>query len=62
MPPLWLESCGLPSAHLTGWREAGAALGTKAFPGYVRQRCCLHYKRRDGELCGNCPRRQGGAG
>jgi len=25
----------------------------------VRQRCCLHYKRRDGDLCGNCPRRQG---
>ncbi|MGY2437485.1 (2Fe-2S)-binding protein, partial [Escherichia coli] len=23
------------------------------------QRCCLHYKRRDGELCANCPRRHG---
>ena len=58
--PLWLESCGLPSAHLTGWREAGLPRDD-AFPGYVRQRCCLHYKRRDGELCGNCPRRLGGA-
>jgi siderophore ferric iron reductase len=57
--PLWLESCGLPSAHLTGWCEAGLPRD-EAFPGYVRQRCCLHYKRRDGELCGNCPRRLGG--
>ena len=58
--PLWLESCGLPSAHLTGWREAGLPRD-EAFPGYVRQRCCLHYRRGDGELCGNCPRRQGAA-
>ncbi|MDO2949778.1 siderophore ferric iron reductase [Aeromonas simiae] len=27
-------------------------------PRYLRQRCCLHYKRSDGVLCDNCPRRQ----
>ncbi|WP_421353146.1 siderophore ferric iron reductase [Aeromonas taiwanensis] len=55
--PLWLAACGLPDEHLAGWRPA--ALPLDGIPGYVRQRCCLHYKRRDGDLCGNCPRRQG---
>ncbi|TFF78917.1 siderophore ferric iron reductase [Aeromonas taiwanensis] len=55
--PLWLAACGLPDEHLAGWRPA--ALPLDGLPGYVRQRCCLHYKRRDGDLCGNCPRRQG---
>ncbi|WP_111874782.1 siderophore ferric iron reductase [Aeromonas bivalvium] len=58
--PHWLAACGLPLAHLAGWREGGLPRD-EALPGYVRQRCCLHYKRRDGELCGNCPRRQGRA-
>ncbi|MBF4801644.1 siderophore ferric iron reductase, partial [Aeromonas hydrophila] len=53
--PHWLAACGLPAEHLTGWQPAAGLLG------YVRQRCCLHYKRRDGELCANCPRRQGAA-
>ncbi|MGY6036795.1 siderophore ferric iron reductase [Aeromonas sp. AE23HZ002T15] len=57
--PLWLAACGLPSEHLAGWNSLQAPPGVEAVPGYVRQRCCLHYKRRDGELCGNCPRRQG---
>lgn len=55
--PLWLAACGLPSEHLAGWRPLQAQPAGE--PAYVRQRCCLHYKRRDGELCGNCPRRQG---
>jgi siderophore ferric iron reductase len=63
--PLWLAACGLPAEHLTGWREArGLVDGSSALsaaPGYVRQRCCLHYKRKDGELCDNCPRRHGHA-
>ncbi|MGS3174206.1 siderophore ferric iron reductase [Aeromonas sanarellii] len=56
--PRWLAACGLPASHLAGWREAVRPLEA-VFPGYVRQRCCLHYKRRDGELCDNCPRRHG---
>nr|WP_161618903.1 siderophore ferric iron reductase [Aeromonas molluscorum] len=56
--PLWLAACGLPAEHLAGWREA-SGVGS-ASPGYIRQRCCLHYKRRDGSLCENCPRRQAG--
>ena len=58
--PLWLAACGLPAGHLAGWRPASLPRD-EAFPGYVRQRCCLHYRRGDGELCGNCPRRLGGA-
>lgn len=58
--PRWLAACGLPAEHLAGWRPASWPQDG-AFPGYVRQRCCLHYKRRDGELCANCPRRQGAA-
>ena len=58
--PRWLAACGLPAEHLAGWRPASWPQ-EGAFPGYVRQRCCLHYKRRDGELCANCPRRQGAA-
>ncbi|MGE6223125.1 siderophore ferric iron reductase [Aeromonas media] len=58
--PLWLAACGLPAGHLAGWRPASLPRD-EAFPGYVRQRCCLHYRRGDGELCGNCPRRQGAA-
>ncbi|MGY3856697.1 siderophore ferric iron reductase [Aeromonas intestinalis] len=57
--PLWLAACGLPSDHLAGWRSLQASPVVEGAPAYVRQRCCLHYKRRDGELCGNCPRRQG---
>ncbi|HDZ8829295.1 TPA: siderophore ferric iron reductase [Aeromonas dhakensis] len=58
--PHWLAACGLPAEHLAGWQPAPwpPAAG---LVGYVRQRCCLHYKRRDGELCANCPRRQGAA-
>jgi siderophore ferric iron reductase len=60
--PLWLAACGLPAEHLAGWRQAsGVAEVASASPGYVRQRCCLHYKRRDGSLCENCPRRQDAA-
>lgn len=55
--PLWLAACGLPDEHLAGWRPASLPQDD-ASPGYVRQRCCLHYKRRDGVLCGNCPRRK----
>ncbi|WP_421193363.1 siderophore ferric iron reductase [Aeromonas enteropelogenes] len=55
--PLWLAACALPDSHLAGWRPASLPQDD-ASPGYVRQRCCLHYKRRDGALCGNCPRRQ----
>ncbi|HGY1013309.1 TPA: siderophore ferric iron reductase [Aeromonas salmonicida subsp. smithia] len=56
--PRWLAACGLPAEHLAGWRPASILADTLS-PGYVRQRCCLHYKRRDGELCANCPRRHG---
>ena len=42
-----VAACGLPASHLAGWREAVRPLEA-VFPGYVRQRCCLHYKRRDG--------------
>ncbi|MEG0009349.1 MAG: siderophore ferric iron reductase [Aeromonas sp.] len=59
--PLWLAACGLPAEHLAGWREARGLVDALNSPGYVRQRCCLHYKRRDGELCDNCPRRHGHA-
>lgn len=55
--PHWLAACGLPAEHLTGWQPAPWP-PEAGFVGYVRQRCCLHYKRRDGALCGNCPRRQ----
>jgi len=59
--PLWLAACGLPAEHLAGWREARGQVGGSYAPGYVRQRCCLHYKRGGGELCDNCPRRHGHA-
>ncbi|WP_368199146.1 siderophore ferric iron reductase [Aeromonas sp. R7-4] len=58
--PHWLAACGLPAEHLAGWQPAPWP-PTAGLVGYVRQRCCLHYKRRDGELCANCPRRQGAA-
>ncbi|MGE6109089.1 siderophore ferric iron reductase [Aeromonas sobria] len=58
--PRWLAACDLPAGHLAGWRPASLPQAG-LLPGYVRQRCCLHYKRRDGDLCGNCPRRQGAA-
>lgn len=59
---LWLAACGLPAEHLAGWRQAADLTEVaSAAPGYVRQRCCLHYKRRDGALCDNCPRQQNAA-
>lgn len=47
---LWLQALGLPELHLSALQQQGSTLCL------LRHSCCQHYRRRDGELCDNCPR------
>lgn len=43
----WLTALGLAPPNKLALSKEGH---------YVRRRCCLHYRRSDGALCGNCPK------
>lgn len=47
----WAEAMNLPLKPLAGLRQEKTDT-----PVFVRHTCCLHFRRDDGELCGNCPR------
>ena len=49
----WAKALKLPLTPLKGFQN-----NTPAKPIFVRQTCCLHFRRSDGELCSNCPRLQ----
>ncbi|MEL0612339.1 siderophore ferric iron reductase [Marinomonas arenicola] len=49
----WAKALKLPLTPLKGFQN-----NTSAKPIFVRQTCCLHFRRSDGELCSNCPRLQ----
>jgi len=49
----WATALKLPLTPLKGFQN-----NTPAKPIFVRQTCCLHFRRSDGELCSNCPRLQ----
>ena len=49
---LWATALNLPLTPLRGlqYKETDQ-------PMFLRQTCCLHFRRNDGNLCQNCPRR-----
>ncbi len=49
---LWLEAFKLPTKHLTSLKKDQSSGRLK----HIRMSCCLVYKCRNGNLCGNCPR------
>lgn len=49
----WAKALKLPLTPLKGFQN-----NAPAQPIFVRQTCCLHFRRSDGELCSNCPRLQ----
>ncbi len=47
---LWAKHLDLPLAPLDRLQQQDEKVS------FVRRTCCLHFRRRDGELCSNCPR------
>lgn len=47
---LWAKSLDLPMIPLTKLIQTSEQIS------FVRQTCCLHFRRDDGEVCTNCPR------
>jgi len=47
---LWAKHLNLPMTPLDRLQSDTQQ------PRYIRRTCCLHFRRNDGELCGNCPR------